>query len=395
MTDFFLSKNHRQSGELQESKPWEKALGWGNPFAADDGEESLAHERQENRKQDRKHRKKKKKRSSRRHRMTEEEYSELSSKADTMLDDILGDDEEPFSGGPAHRGANPFEDMVPEEEDLDGNEINQEEFSALMRGETPASKNPFGEEDPEDLDDSTMVTAKPFSAEAPDTKHLDEESVEASSEAAHFNSAIRNSGSLSNEILQHQTTDTMSKSDDESEEEDVVESSKRLLRMADERMQYQHHNDEVKRLRETIERMNHQAEAMSEQLRRAVETKCDLVVAQTEMERCHEQNLIAKDDEIKDIKRYTQELVDYQANNELNFMNEISSLSKRLEDMTEKHRVESAEKDALIAELQDRLHAMTPKTVNEQYGTGMHIETFRNRFMATKEGSRMAPIALE
>jgi hypothetical protein len=110
------------------------------------------------------------------------------------------------------------------------------------------------------------------------------------------------------------------------------------------------------------------------------------------MERCHEQNLISKDDEIKDIKRYTQELVDYQATNELNFMNEISCLSKRVEDMTAAHKKEIAAKDTIIAELQAKVQLMHASIPQAPQPT-MSVESFRARFLMTPEGSVRAPIA--
>ena len=89
------------------------------------------------------------------------------------------------------------------------------------------------------------------------------------------------------------------------DDEDIVESSKRLLRMADQRIQYQQHSDEVHDLKATIIEMESKAEAMAEQLRRATETKCDLVLAQNEMEKCREQDMLAKEDEIRDMRKYS------------------------------------------------------------------------------------------
>jgi hypothetical protein len=415
----FISKKNEEVDRLEESKPWEKTHGWTNPFGDEEEEERIQRQRQE----ERKLRKKKKKRSSRRHHMTDEEYSTLSSKADSLLDDLLGEDDETFNGGAmprlregsfelgattnnAHRGAatNPFEEAEEEEEDLGGDEINQEEFSALMRGATPAKTNPYVAQELEEDDESTILPPPPKVNPFEDETVADSEPV--------MNGGAVHKNSSSADDLMRKPTDTTGESDSESpvnddeededdaddeSEEDVVTSSKRLLRMADERLQYQQYNDEIKKLRESVDRMKHQAEAMSEQLRRAVETKCDLVLAQTEMERCHEQNLISKDDEIRDIKRYTQELVDYSANNELNFMNEISCLSKRMEDMAAAHKSEMAAKDSIIAELQAKLQSMQASVHDsldrQPIMTGMSVESFRARFLTTPEGSVRAPIA--
>ena len=432
----FLAKKNMGLGGLEEYKPWEKTRGWTNPFGDQDDPESLQQDQHQD-PEDRRLRKKKSKRSSRsrrhgRHHMTEEEYSEMSSKADSMLDDLLG--EEDFAGGtmPHHHvsrrhGVNPFEEQVPEEEeeeDMGGDEINQEEFSALMRGATTSGRavtaitasNPFADndvdlgddddnDDVEDDIDSSIETPPGDDSFGEDFSVEDSEAV--NMEPLMNGGVVQKNSTSAADNLSRKHTDTTGESDSESpveehegeDEEDVVESSKRLLRMADQRLQYQQYNDEIKKLREHVERMKHQAEAMSEQLRRAVETKCDLVLAQTEMERCHEQNLIAKDDEIRDIKRYTQELVDYQATNDLNFMNEISCLSKRLEDMSAAHQKELAAKDVIIADLQAKVLQMqklcpqaSVSSVAPQ-ATTMSVESFRARFLMTPEGSARAPIA--
>jgi len=443
----FLAKKNMDLNGLEESKPWERTRGWTNPFGDQEGPESFQQEPHQLQDDIRTHKQKKSKRSSRsrrhrhdRHHMTEEEYSEMSSKADSMLDDLLG--EEDFAGGTMlrlregsahrhgrrHQGVNPFEEKVheeDEEEDMGGDEINQEEFSALMRGAIPTTgsavittaSNPFADDnddlgddtdDVENVEDDIDSSIETPPGDDPFGEDMSVEDSEAVNMEPLMNGGIVHKNSTSaGDNLSRKHTDTTGESDSESpveeeeeeEEEDVVESSKRLLRMADQRLQYQQYNDEIKKLRESVERMKHQAEAMSEQLRRAVETKCDLVLAQTEMERCHEQNLIAKDDEIKDIQRYTQELVDYQATNDLNFMNEISSLSKRIEDMSTTHQKELSVKDAIIADLQAKVLQMEESCVVARGGsmapqsTTMSVESFRARFLMTPEGSARAPIA--
>jgi hypothetical protein len=150
--------------------------------------------------------------------------------------------------------------------------------------------------------------------------------------------------------------------DDDDQDEDIVESSRRLLRKCDERIQYQHHNDEVQSLKGTIEQMKNQAEAMAEQLRRAVETKCDLVLAQNEMERRHEQVLISKDEELKNMRMYIQEILEAQAKSELNFMNEISSLAKKLDFVEAQRMKDNQEKDYEIAQLEHKMKEMRTTT---------------------------------
>lgn len=440
------------------TKAWEKRQDWSNPF--DSGEESLRRQRKEER---RKHKKSKAKRSRRRH-MTEEEYTELSSKADSMLDDLLGDDDEEISGkmpqvregsfegddstNAARVGSNPFDDSEVEEEN-NGEEINKEEYAKLMKGVVKPSttakgpKNPFADDDSLDqerpknpfADDDSVdqkVHEKSRSAEPPlDTSHnpFEDDSVDESAgvveEQEEAKQQVSARKTKADEVLKSSKSDSASKrkptettqdpeesefsltdnegdeGEDEAEEEDeevleeeeedIVESSKRLLRMVDQRLQYQQHSDEVKKLRETIDTMKYQAEAMSEQLRRAVETKCDLVLAQTEMERCHEQNLIAKDDEIHDMKLYIQQLMEYHSVNELNFMNEIGSMSKRMDEMTERHQQEIADKDLIISQLEAKVKSMEVES-SERNTSAM--SAFRSRFIESVEGSAHATIAV-
>ena len=454
MVDLHRGTKNNELQEFGMTKAWEKRQDWSNPF--DSGEESLRRQRKEER---RKHKKSKAKRSRRRH-MTEEEYTELSSKADSMLDDLLGDDDEEISGkmpqvregsfegddstNAARVGSNPFDDSEVEEEN-NGEEINKEEYAKLMKGVVKPSstakgpKNPFADDDSLDQErpknpfadddsvDHQKVKGKSMSVEPPPVSShnpFEDDSVAESAELVDEEEekqpvsvsktngkGVVKSSKIDSGDLKRKTTDTTHENEEsdasltddegdegeedadepvpEEEEEDIVESSKRLLRMVDQRLQYQQHSDEVKKLRETIDTMKYQAEAMSEQLRRAVETKCDLVLAQTEMERCHEQNLIAKDDEIHDMKVYIQQLMEYHSINELNFMNEIASMSKRMDEMTERHQQEVADKDLIISQLEAKVKSMEIEA-SERNTSAM--SAFRSRFIESVERPAHAAI---
>lgn len=442
MVDLHLRTKTNDLEEFGMKKAWEKRQDWSNPF--DSGEESLRRQRKEER---RKHKKSKAKRSSRRRHMTEEEYTELSSKADSMLDDLLGDDDGAFSGkmpqvregsfegedstNAARVGSNPFDDSEVEEEENNGEEINKEEFAKLMKGvvkppTTGRPKNPFADDDSVDHQKvkgkSMSVEPPPVSSHNPfeddsvaeSAELVDEEEEKQPVSVSKTNGkGVVKSSKIDSGDLKRKTTDTTHENEEsdasltddegdegeedadadepvpEEEEEDIVESSKRLLRMVDQRLQYQQHSDEVKKLRETIDTMKYQAEAMSEQLRRAVETKCDLVLAQTEMERCHEQNLIAKDDEIHDMKVYIQQLMEYHSINELNFMNEIASMSKRMDEMTERHQQEVADKDLIISQLEAKVKSMEIEA-SERNTSAM--SAFRSRFIESVERPAHAAI---
>mmetsp|Transcript_23594 Transcript_23594/g.65487 ORF Transcript_23594/g.65487 Transcript_23594/m.65487 type:complete len:508 (-) Transcript_23594:302-1825(-) len=148
-----------------------------------------------------------------------------------------------------------------------------------------------------------------------------------------------------------------------SDKDDIIESSRRLLRCVDQRIQYQQQNDEVASLKSEIEQMKAQAEAMAEQLRRAVETKCDLVLAQNEMERRHEQEMIGKDGEVRDLRLYIQDILEQQAQSELNFMNEISSLARTVEADKARHKEQLEEKESRIFQLETRVESMRVASV--------------------------------
>ena len=141
-------------------------------------------------------------------------------------------------------------------------------------------------------------------------------------------------------------------------------------------MQYQQKKDGVQSLKATIQQMKTQAEAMAEQLRRAVETKCDLVLAQNEMERRHEQDQIAKEGEVKDLRMYIQEILETQAKSELNFMNEISSLANKLDGNQRKHKKLTQERDNEISKLESKIDSMKVGSVRDNSSR----KAFRNRF---------------
>jgi hypothetical protein len=85
------------------------------------------------------------------------------------------------------------------------------------------------------------------------------------------------------------------------------------------------------------------------------------------------------------MKIYIRELTDQQALNELNFMNEIGSLSKKVADMGTNHKSEIIEKDFQIAQLEMRVNSMKIGSVR-----GNSSRTaFKNRFMDSGDSSMM------
>eukprot|EP00529_Nitzschia_sp_RCC80_P018656 CAMPEP_0113498776 /NCGR_PEP_ID=MMETSP0014_2-20120614/31369_1 /TAXON_ID=2857 /ORGANISM="Nitzschia sp." /LENGTH=506 /DNA_ID=CAMNT_0000392855 /DNA_START=92 /DNA_END=1612 /DNA_ORIENTATION=+ /assembly_acc=CAM_ASM_000159 len=272
-------------------------------------------------------------------------------------------------------GYNPFDGMnalLKTEKSRSGDDSLPDEPSSLLPPPSGASKsNPFADDEDDEDDEVASDADEDFMAGLSTEADDDEESV-GESEAANA---------------------TAESYDDD---EDIVESSKRLLRMADQRIQYQQHSDEVHDLKATIIEMESKAEAMAEQLRRATETKCDLVLAQNEMEKCREQDMLAKEDEIRDMRKYIQELLDAQARSELNFMNEISSLARKLDLISTKHKKEIDDKDAQIAELEQKLQSMKTGSVRHDSSR----EAFKSRFADVENRSvesntlSMNPISL-
>lgn len=290
-----------------------------------------------------------------RSRSTQKKHQVVDSSEDE--DSIVEGGHNPFNGMNAllKTDKNPFGG------DSEGDNDNDSDDSSFMSPPSPnakSNKNPFSDEDEDDEVASDAEGNMMFgtSFDASDDEHIETSLQESRGKAV---------------------------SHDSDDEEDIVESSKRLLRMADERIQYQQHSDEVHELKDTVEDMKSKAEAMAEQLRRAVETKCDLVLAQNEMERCHEQDLIAKEDEIKGMRKYVQDLLDTQARSELNFMNEIASLAHQLEVVNARHKKESEAKDGQIAELERKLQLMKTGSVRNNSSRG----AFKNCFVDVENRS--------
>lgn len=141
-------------------------------------------------------------------------------------------------------------------------------------------------------------------------------------------------------------------------EQDFEDSAKSLLKKAGERLEYQQRSDEIRILKGELQLMRRQAEDMSEQLRRSIDTKNDLVIAQQEIESYHESILRTKDTELDHHKAASRRLADKHAEAEVGFMNEISSLSKHLSSMERAHRSEIAEKDQKIDQLETHVRSL-------------------------------------
>lgn len=279
----------------------------------------------------------------------------------------------------------------------------------LETAETPVSdddlsKNPFSDRNKTTIDDDDL-SKNPFSeanAKTKSTNPFDDDTVQdraisdseesstirpppQSTYLAEQGKSTKNTNPFANDVetvqddesvgSKEQIETVLQEPEEDDSDEDIIESSKRLLRCVDQRIQYQQQNDEVNVLKTEVKQLKLQAEAMAEQLRRAVETKCDLVLAQNEMERNHEQQQIAKDGELRDLRLYIQEILEQQAISEANFMNEISSLVSTLESDKKKHANELEAKDSKNFRLETKIESMKVASVR-----GTSPESFRTRF---------------
>lgn len=135
--------------------------------------------------------------------------------------------------------------------------------------------------------------------------------------------------------VHEQDDDEYEESEDEDEDDDDDESANSsgsnatqdLLERAHDRLNMQSLYEEIGQLRRTVERKDKEIEQLSGQLRRAVATKCDLVIAHTELERHHEFNLSKLEEATKHLLKANFGLVEEQASTDVvcteNVMREI------------------------------------------------------------------------
>jgi len=148
----------------------------------------------------------------------------------------------------------------------------------------------------------------------------------------------------------------------------VSEDAAALLERAHDRIARQKLQEEVQTLKEVIERKNAELENLAGQLRRAVETKCDLVVAHNELAKHHEQMIQKKNDNLMRMKEANKCLLEGHAATEKKMLNELirsndrfAALQKKhddeLDDWERLHRNEMLEKDYQIAKLTEELRS--------------------------------------
>jgi hypothetical protein len=171
-------------------------------------------------------------------------------------------------------------------------------------------------------------------------------------------------------VKQENEMDVEEDNEEEDEEDEVSsmesEDTATLLDRAHDRLHLQDLQDEIHHLKEIIAHKNEELEKLSGQLRRAVATKCDLVLAHNELELHHEQNLRRREEGLMQLKRANLSLVEAQSEVEKDLLNEIFQLNHKisgLEDVhkrdvderEEMHKYDLALKDQKILRLQEEL----------------------------------------
>ena len=142
-----------------------------------------------------------------------------------------------------------------------------------------------------------------------------------------------------------------------------------LLERARDRIARQRLMEQVKALEMIVERKNSELEQLNGQLRRAIETKSDLVIAHNEIEKRHAIVVEKKEQNLLRMKQANIWLLEAQSIKEKELLNEIIRLTDTTRDAEEKrreelddwermHRNEMLEKDYAIARLSEELRKL-------------------------------------
>jgi hypothetical protein len=118
------------------------------------------------------------------------------------------------------------------------------------------------------------------------------------------------------------------------------ENTSNILEKAHDRLALQNLKEEIKALEATVEKKDDEIEQLSGQLRRAVSTKCDLVLSHSELERFHESTLKKRDSDMVLVQRANYSLLEMRANIEKEFMNELAKVTDAMEEEKNRHREE-------------------------------------------------------
>lgn len=132
-------------------------------------------------------------------------------------------------------------------------------------------------------------------------------------------------------------------------------SAQELLEKAQQRLQLAEYEAKINNLKEDLMEKNEKISALTLQLRRATASKCDLVVACSDIEA---QKLGLEELHGKEERKWRQMPLreqEVRAEVEKEFMNELSKLMDQMIDLKRRHKNELLEKDFEIAQLQEKL----------------------------------------
>jgi hypothetical protein len=132
-------------------------------------------------------------------------------------------------------------------------------------------------------------------------------------------------------------------------------SAQDLLEKAQQRLKLTEYEAKINNLKEDLMEKNEKISALTLQLRRATASKCDLVVACSDIEA---QKLGLEELHGKEERKWKQMPLreqEVRAEVEKEFMNELSKLMDQMIDLKRRHNNELLEKDFEIAQLQEKL----------------------------------------
>lgn len=147
--------------------------------------------------------------------------------------------------------------------------------------------------------------------------------------------------------------DSSSASTDDDNDSDLDADA--LLAYATLRLQQQHLKDEIKALNVILNEKDGHILELSDQLKRATASKCDLVVHVTELEREKQKAEQYGSVDAQEHRQKCLRAVEKRAEIEIGFINELNTLTCRLNELDRRHKNHILEKDFIIAQLNEQL----------------------------------------
>jgi len=294
--------------------------------------------------------------------------------ADGLLDELLNDDDDTLTA--SHDGTNDShnDQNKPKQEVKKTGANNSNYLGGLLSvpakettriGTTVDSKKPKRVTYADDVKVTKTLSSDVSSTDSDrssgrDDDDEEEEAVEILIQEDELLGDEKEASDDEEDVSDYEFNDEDEGNDDDNDEDESVDSdnsgaTQDLLERAHDRLNLQGLYEEVAQLRNTIERKDKEIEELSGQLRRAVATKCDLVIAHTELERHHEYNLKQLEEASKQLLKANFGLVEEQADTDVQLMNEIVRLNQEMKEMKTEHIHELGDWERLHAnEMRDK-----------------------------------------